>query len=393
MNKATTYFWSGSNRPGEILALAKHGKGIGISLADLDKGGRGLATLLSLAQDTAERIVVNVTQERGGRPILMLGRKRDQLPSGDQVVRVDGEPVVLGFRKIAVNVARAARGGANLLGSLLRGMFGESAGGRGKGHRVVFERTAGGGWDMTRTDLAAAARSQSPVFVDSGAFSEVRFAPEMGRFVDVRPITDADWLERLAAYRRIAQALGSRAFLVAPDKVGDQAETLRRLRRYAPQVRELREFGAQIIVPIQRGELEGAAFDRACAEALGFADYIRGIPSKKAAATPAEIAALSRELPAEARIHLLGMGPASEGYEETIAAIGRPAAQVLCDSVRIRALVGRTNGPGGGPRLLTRLADAARQALGLHPTRRLGSEDAQAVKFHAIDAMFSRGLA
>ena len=381
-----SYFWSGSNRPGEILALAKHGKGIGVSLADLDARGLGLATLLELAEDTAERVVVNVTQARGGAPILMLGRNRSALPTGDVEVEVDEGRVVLGFRRIAVNVARALEGGANRLGSLLRGMFGESAGGRGEGHRVAFVRSAGG-WRMSDAALAAVKASGSTVFVDSGAFAEVEFDGELGRFVDVNPITGADWLERLADYHRIAAALGDRAYLVAPDKVGDQAETLARLERYAPEVRALRDLGANVIVPIQRGALSAAEFDLECSRVLGFDDYIRGIPSKKAAATPAEIAALSAELPASVRVHLLGMGPASEGYDETVAAIGRPAALVFCDSVRIRALVGRKNGPGGGPRILTTLNDAAKAALGI--VGRTPARFAAAVKFAALDAYFS----
>jgi hypothetical protein len=276
--QTATYFWSGSNRAGEIAALAKHGKHIGVAVDALDKKGKALAELAKVAK--------------------------------------------------------------------------------------------------------------SLVFVDSGAFGEVRFDAAAGAMADVNPISDPEWRKRLATYRQIAASLGSRCYL-APDKVGDQAETLRRLERYAQQVRELRALGANIIVPIQKGETAGPEFDRECSRILGFTDYVRGIPSKKAAATVSEIAALSRALPADARIHLLGLGPFSKRYGQVIDAIGRAPELVFCDSVRIKALVGRANGPGGGPRALTRLADEAKRDLGLSGKARLSPEESRRVKFAALDRYFS----
>lgn len=80
-------------------------------------------------------------------------------------------------------------------------------------------------------ELVALAGRGIPVFVDSGAFSEVTFGAE-GVTV-VAPITDADWRERLALYRRLAVALGPDVYLVAPDRIADQEETIRRMARYA----------------------------------------------------------------------------------------------------------------------------------------------------------------
>jgi len=413
---AATYFWSGSNRPGEIAALAKHGQAIGVAVDALDKAGRGLRSLELLG---SKRISVNVAQNGSGKPILMLSRNRAELPTDDTEVRVGGQGFVFGFRKIAVNVARSAKGGSNVLSDLLRGMFGHDAGARGKGHRVTLERTAKG-WAMSEVELEAAKSSGAKVFVDSGAFGEVSLnvphkcsakskacrvgtcvgngnfkhpEAEPFTFVDVKPIDDAEWIRRLDAYKRIALALGSNAFLVAPDKVGNQAETLRRLARYADRVRELRSLGAQIIVPLQRGEMTGAEFDSACSEVLGFSDYIRGIPSKKAAASVAEIAALSASLPADARIHLLGLGPFGDRFAEVVAAIGRAPELVFCDSVRIKALVGRTNGPNGGRRILTALTDRVKAALGFSGGSKLRPADADRVKFGALDAYFENHFA
>lgn len=386
---AATYFWSGSNRAGEIFALARHRQHIGVAVDALDKAGRALKALLALAP--ASRVVVNVARARGKMPILMFNRERvahASLPTGDVPVRVkDGGEVLLGFRKIACNVARRTTGGDNVLATVLREIFGDRAGERGAGHKVVLELTPKG-WTMSDAEIADIAASDSKVFVDSGAFGEVRFDPSTGKLVDHRPLTHADWLERLAAYDRIAAALGPRAFLVAPDKVGDQEETLCRLRRYADRLRSLRSTGANIIVPIQRGALDGATFDRACTEILGFGDYVRGIPSKKAAASVSEIAALSRSLPSDARVHLLGLGPFGDRYDDVIEAIGRPAELVSCDSVRIKALVGRTNGRGEKPRILTELTDMAKRMLGL-VGKRLSATESDSVKYFALDRYFS----
>ena len=63
-----TYFWSGSNRAGEIQALACHNQPIGVGMNDLEVGG--MAALLALAE--RHRFVIGVTRERTGRPILIM---------------------------------------------------------------------------------------------------------------------------------------------------------------------------------------------------------------------------------------------------------------------------------------------------------------------------------
>jgi hypothetical protein len=90
-----------------------------------------------------------------------------------------------------------------------------------------------------------------------------------------------------------------------------------------------------------------------------------GIPSKKSATKPAELAALAsalRELGVVAPFHLLGMGPKSKGWGPMRKAIRDhlPMAVIYSDSVAIRAEVGRTNGRGGGARRITAAQDRAR---------------------------------
>lgn len=196
------------------------------------------------------------------------------------------------------------------------------------------------------------------VFVDSGAFSEVDRTGKV-----VHPITDAAWVERVRVMHRIAATFGPaapagdhgpRVWVVSPDRVGDQAETLRRMAMHADALRGMRALGARVIVPIQRGSLRAADFDAACTDALGFKDYVRGIPGNKAAMPEDELATFLRARRPRA-VHLLGIGPRSASYRPLRDVMDRmiPEAEVSCDSNALAANVGHTNGRGGGPRRLT----------------------------------------
>lgn len=140
------------------------------------------------------------------------------------------------------------------------------------------------------------------VFVDSGAFAEVAVVD--GALRVVRPLSEADWEVRLALYERLARSCGRHAYLVAPDRVGEQQETLARLRRWAPRLRALRLvhgdawLGPRLIVPLQRGALPLADFAGACCDALELTDdeVVWGLPSKKAATSLRELS-LRAELP------------------------------------------------------------------------------------------------
>src|ERR1035441_551977 len=88
-------------------------------------------------------------------------------------------------------------------------------------------------------------RSEGPVFLDSGAFSEVRFSPQTQRMEIVNRITPREWRRRLAIYLRVAQTLGNRLSVVAPDCVGDQDETLKRLALYRPELHQLAELRSE----------------------------------------------------------------------------------------------------------------------------------------------------
>lgn len=193
---------------------------------------------------------------------------------------------------------------------------------------------------------AAVHRPLLKLFVDSGAFSEVEAGPD-GRMVVVEPITAEAWRRRLDVGLELCFAFGKRALLVAPDRVGDQIETLARLRAYAADLRSAAAAGASIVVPIQRGAMTPADFDRAAAEAIGFDDFTRGIPGNKVAMPPVELAVFLRAV-RPAAVHLLGVGMRSPHLPDLLEVLHRrvPAAVLSSDSNPIAALVGRTNGPG-----------------------------------------------
>jgi hypothetical protein len=213
--------------------------------------------------------------------------------------------------------------------------------------------------EVTSEGEAELRRVRGLVFVDSGAFSEVDFT-ERGPVL-ARPMAPEAWEAVFALYDRLA-ALGARAFLVAPDRIGDQAVTLELCGRWAGRIRALRDRGVRWIVPIQRGALSMADFERALAGVLGFDDFIRGVPSRKNATPRHELVRFLAEAQPRA-VHLLGLGPTSPEYGDRVALCVRAGAEVFCDSVAVRALSGRTNGRGGGPRALTSAQDEAREGL------------------------------
>ena len=186
------------------------------------------------------------------------------------------------------------------------------------------------------------------VFVDSGAFSEV---DEQARVV--APISDGDWMERVVVMHRIAAALGSGAVIVAPDRVGDQQETLRRLALFEDVLRAIMALGARLVVPIQRGGMSPTLFHDAAACLVG-GPFVCGIPGNKAAMPPGELEDFLRAR-RPAAVHLLGVGPKSDRFRALVDVLRRfvPDAEVSCDSNGLAALVGKSNGRGGKPRALT----------------------------------------
>lgn len=131
-------------------------------------------------------------------------------------------------------------------------------------------------------------------------------------------------------------------------------------------MRACHALGARVVVPIQRGAMTAADFDRACCEALGFTSFVRGIPGNKVAMPYDELEGFLRAR-RPAAVHLLGVGPRGATYEPLTTLVRRVLGEieVSCDSNALAANVGRTNGRGGGPRALTELQNLAASSLSI----------------------------
>lgn len=191
-----------------------------------------------------------------------------------------------------------------------------------------------------------------PVFVDSGAFSEVAFGPEGPRVV--RPISDAQWKERLDFYEQMAEVLGSQLYVVAPDKVGFADETIERLDKYREQMKRIANFGARVLVVLQ-GSDKVEFLERVKALNLGY-EFIPSLPCQKnATSNEAIVDFVERVRPGE--LHLLGRGLKNKKTPPLLRALDKvaPDLKLSLDSCLMASMTGKTNGPGGGPRKLTRL--------------------------------------
>lgn len=194
-------------------------------------------------------------------------------------------------------------------------------------------------------------------FWDSGAFSEMSFSS--GRPKVKYPINHEDWLARLDIYLWVAHRLGPSAYLVAPDQIGVQSVTLKRLKRYADYMQRCRDFGAEVIVPHQSGELGLEDFTHEAELLLGFDDFVVGFPMKRGVTSLVTVRAYCEEMQ-PSRVHLLGMGPRRRERPQLLdclAAIEEvsPETEVFCDSVLLRGMRERTQ----KLRPLTRAEDEA----------------------------------
>lgn len=162
------------------------------------------------------------------------------------------------------------------------------------------------------------------VFVDSGAFGAFLSGEEM------------DWREIMSRYLTLANMTDhpENLYVVAPDKVGDQAGTMAVLEAWAPKVRALVDEGCQVIVPIQAGSLPGQEMIKRAAALLGTRRFIVGVPSNRAAMFIEECRTLRH-----AAFHILGRVQADEEQIERIYALreGNPFAQINADANWLRS--------------------------------------------------------
>jgi len=194
-----------------------------------------------------------------------------------------------------------------------------------------------------------------PVFVDSGAFSEVEFQPGRG-LVPVRPIDDSEWKHRLDIYKKIAERLGNLAYLVAPDQVGNQEVTLARLAQYKEDVQDLIAYGANVMIVLQGGDQDLDSFRQAALDALDVAhnDVMIALPMAKGATQDDKIIELLEAYQPQT-LHLLGLGPNSRRLADVVSIIEdlAPACLISHDSCYIRQHAGYKDRAKSNPKALT----------------------------------------
>ena len=200
------------------------------------------------------------------------------------------------------------------------------------------------------------------LFVDSGAFSEVEF-PKDGPPQIVKPLTDKDWQAVFFVYRRLALSFYENVYVVAPDCVGHEEESLARLRRYAADVVDVYELGATILVPLQRGRRNLTRFYREAERILGI-PFTPCVPMKKNATSPEAVLAFVDEV-RPASIHLLGLGVDTGVAQDLIAGIQAivPDCAISCDACLITRWVGKK----GETRRMTPIDNVMRKKLALDP--------------------------
>lgn len=218
-----------------------------------------------------------------------------------------------------------------------------------------------------------AARRDVPLFVDSGAF---------GEFTRGIPITDDEWVERLGRYRALAAKFGARANLVAPDKIGSQAVTAKRLHDFAPLLVPAAKRGAWILLAAQKGRGRPRhIFWEDMRELLADMGIPRrkvvaALPMKEKGLTLPEVRAFAEHFGKDAgRYHLLGMSPLnrSPGFRRTLEAIWEwnPRATITCDaSTIVKGLRGDPVLLGVVPRAYTHAQDIVRYDLMLEAFQR-----------------------
>lgn len=166
------------------------------------------------------------------------------------------------------------------------------------------------------------------VFIDSGAFGELKSG--------IAPDFDAV----LRTYEAVAQIHHgtdpdvSKLYVVAPDKVGDQWESLVRLAQYGTRVRALVDAGVQVIVPIQCGAMSPMAMIDAVRAILETDRFIAGIPSNAAAMSLEECESIEHHA-----FHILGRVQKNDEQVARIAALRsrQPGAAITADANWLRS--------------------------------------------------------
>lgn len=194
-----------------------------------------------------------------------------------------------------------------------------------------------------KDSLVRTADMGTKVFVDSGAFQELQTG---------KVISDSRWKEILSLYLELARATKhpENLYVVAPDKIEDQDETLKRLERYAEQVQSIRDTGANILVALQPGTLSPFDLEQRIKSILSIDEFIPSFPVAKKDIEQAQLVSyLSSKKSAgelSPKFHFLGISPRRSSLKRYIETVKNffPDAVISSDASIIGAVT-----PDGRP--------------------------------------------
>jgi len=274
-----------------------------------------------------------------------VSKVRDWVKTASRILREGGEISPPPLRRFQPKELKLFKG-AIYFGSGAEGSPGEIAGSADLARRY---KGFGVGVDVSKCRshreilaLELEASNGVPLFVDSGAF---------GEFTQGTPITDKQWVERLRNYYHLAKLYKTRAYLVAPDKIGNQKETRRRVlkKENLDLIKKCAEKGAWILLAAQGSKKKSRhAFwkklrDDMVKRGVPKKKIVAALPMKERAMTLEEVQAFVDNVPGLERIHFLGKGPARIGpYLEIAKEAGLKTTfdSVLIKSGAVRGFLG-----------------------------------------------------
>jgi hypothetical protein len=226
-------------------------------------------------------------------------------------------------------------------------------------------------------------------FIDSGAFTE---------WSTKTVVSDDSWVARYKAMAELAGALGYRASIVMPDKVGDEVETTRRQKVLASLVQQIEASGAELLLPLQKDSkkhVDGRRLIRSAARNMGVPEHrlVPSIPMPAEMWSDDQIVRLAQSLPGD-RIHLLGISE-KESRPLTMAILAaRPDMKVSSDSKKTTLGVGWGTGGRPAKKTLRRVRSLAQridpEVMMLGYVGASDELDKPKVRQHLVDALGGR---
>ena len=236
-------------------------------------------------------------------------------------------------------------------------------------------------------------------FIDSGAYSEfTRQQKQIKQGEEPTNVSDKEWVKRYEEMAELAGALGYRASIVMPDKVGDEVETTRRQKVLASLVQQIEASGAELLLPLQKNskrDVDGRRLIRSAARNMGVPEHrlVPSIPMPAKMWSDDQIVRLAQSLPGD-RIHLLGISEKVSRPLTVEILAARPDMKVSSDSKKTTLGVGWGTGGRPAKKTLRRVRSLAQridpEVMMLGYVGASDELDKPKVRQHLVDALGGR---